>query len=87
MELTALERPFLFFPLKDHFEQQDCVDFRLKRYEAGIRMDFDDTTSSRLAGAVAIHIGSPVKYKPVNTNGAEKAASMIIDLIQKERSL
>ena len=87
MELTALERPFLYFPLKDHFEQQDYVDFRLKRYEAGIRMEFDGTTSSRLAEAIAIHIGSPVKYKPVNTDGAAKASSMIIDLLQKGRSL
>jgi predicted glycosyltransferase len=87
MELTALERPFLYFPLKDHFEQQDYVDFRLKRYEAGIRMDFDDTTSSGLAEAIAVHIGSPVKYKPVNADGAAKAASMIMDLLQKGRSL
>jgi pimeloyl-ACP methyl ester carboxylesterase len=87
MELTALDRPFLYFPLKDHFEQQDYVDFRLKRYEAGIRMDIDHTTSSGLAEAIAIHIGSPVKYKPVNTDGAAKAASMIIDLLQKGRSL
>jgi UDP-N-acetylglucosamine:LPS N-acetylglucosamine transferase len=87
MELTALGRPFLYFPLKDHFEQQDYVDFRLKRYGAGIRMDFDHTTSSRLGEAIAVHIGSPVKYKPVNTDGAAKAASMIINLLQKGRSL
>jgi UDP-N-acetylglucosamine:LPS N-acetylglucosamine transferase len=85
MELTALGRPFLYFPLKDHFEQEQFVDFRLKRYKAGVRMDFHRTSPSQLAEAIAANIGVPVNYRPVNTDGAKKAASMIIGLLGARR--
>ena len=83
MELTALGRPFLYFPLKDHFEQQDCVNFRLKRYNTGVRMDFDDTSSKHLAEAITANMDASVDCSPVNTDGAKKAASMIIEVLQK----
>ncbi len=86
MELTALGRPFLYFPLKDHFEQQEYVDSRLKWYRAGIRMDFDSTNPSRLVQAIAANIGASVDYRPLNTDGAKKAASMIIELLQEGKS-
>ena len=41
MELTANRRPFLYFPLRHHFEQNFHVHHRLERYGAGRRMDFD----------------------------------------------
>ena len=34
MELTASERPFLYFPLRDHFEQNFHVHHRLERHRA-----------------------------------------------------
>jgi predicted glycosyltransferase len=83
MEMTALGRPFLYFPVKDHFEQQEYVDFRLRRYKAGIRMDFDHTSPSQLAEAIATHIGVSVNYVPVNRDGAKRAASMILEFLQK----
>src|SRR5690606_38220141 len=35
MELTAAQRPFLYFPLRHHFEQNVHVRHRLHRYGAG----------------------------------------------------
>jgi hypothetical protein len=86
MELTALGRPFLYFPLKDHFEQQHDVYSRLKGYKAGVRMDFDDANPSTLVEAIAANIGKPVDYRPVHTDGAQKAAAMILELISKGES-
>ena len=43
MELTANRRPFLYFPLKHHFEQSFHVRHRLDRYGAGRCMDFDES--------------------------------------------
>ena len=83
MELTALNRPFLYFPLKEHFEQQDFVTYRLARYQAGVRMDFDETDPAKLAQIIAANIGKPVNYNPVNTDGAQKATSMILGLLNK----
>jgi pimeloyl-ACP methyl ester carboxylesterase len=81
MELTALNRPFLFFPLKEHFEQQDFVSYRLERYQAGIRMDFDETDAVKLAATIVANIGKSMNYHPVNTDGAQKAVSMILKLL------
>jgi pimeloyl-ACP methyl ester carboxylesterase len=81
MELTALNRPFLYFPLKEHFEQQDFVSYRLDRYRAGVRMDYDETDPAKLAQTIAASIDKPVDYHPVSTDGAQKAASMILGLL------
>ena len=47
MELTANGRPFLYFPLRHHFEQNFHVHHRLERYGAGRRMDFEHETPRR----------------------------------------
>ena len=44
MELTANRRPFLYFPLRHHFEQNFHVRHRLDRYGAGRCMDFETAT-------------------------------------------
>jgi predicted glycosyltransferase len=44
MELTAAGRPFLYFPLRNHFEQNRHVRHRLERYGAGRLMDFASAT-------------------------------------------
>jgi len=51
MELAAYGRPFLYFPLRDHCEQQFHVHERLRRYGAGRRVDFDGATPESIAGA------------------------------------
>ena len=43
MELTAAGRPFLYFPLRAHFEQNRHVAHRLDRHGAGRRMDSTPT--------------------------------------------
>ena len=57
MELTANRRPFLYFPLRHHFEQNFHVRHRLERYGAGRRMDFDDVAARAIAEAIAEEIG------------------------------
>ncbi len=44
MELTANRRPFLYFPLANHFEQQRHVAHRLDRYRAGRPMQLAQVT-------------------------------------------
>ena len=82
MELTAAKRPFLYFPLAHHFEQNFHVRHRLDQYGAGTCMDFADApTRTRLADAIVRTIGTPVDYRDVETDGARRAAAMIADLI------
>ena len=64
MELTANQRPFLYFPLRHHFEQNFHVRHRLKRYGAGRAMDFDRDGPPQIAAAIADEIGREVDYLP-----------------------
>jgi pimeloyl-ACP methyl ester carboxylesterase/predicted glycosyltransferase len=81
MELTAARRPFLYFPLRHHFEQNFHVPHRLDRYGAGRRMDFDSATPEVIAEAIADEIRRDVDYVPVETGGARQAAEQIADLL------
>jgi pimeloyl-ACP methyl ester carboxylesterase/predicted glycosyltransferase len=81
MELTANRRPFLYFPLRHHFEQNTHVRHRLERYGAGRRMDFDTATPDVIAEAIAAEIGRDVDYRPVETGGAAVAAARIAELL------
>jgi len=81
MELTAQQRPFLYFPLRHHFEQNFHVRHRLERYGAGRRMDFDDSPPRAIADAIAQEIGREVTYRPVETDGAARAAARLAELL------
>jgi pimeloyl-ACP methyl ester carboxylesterase len=81
MELTANRRPFLYFPLRHHFEQNFHVRHRLERYGAGRCMDFETATPESIAQAIAAEIGRDVDYEPVETDGAARAAALIAELL------
>ena len=81
MELTANRRPFLYFPLRHHFEQNFHVRHRLDRYGAGRCMDFAASTPDVIARAIADEIGREVDYRPVETDGAARAAGAIAELL------
>jgi pimeloyl-ACP methyl ester carboxylesterase/predicted glycosyltransferase len=81
MELTANRRPFIYFPLSHHFEQNFHVRHRLARYGAGRCMDFETATQETIARAIAEEIGREVDYSPVETDGAARAAALIAELL------
>jgi pimeloyl-ACP methyl ester carboxylesterase/predicted glycosyltransferase len=81
MELTANRRPFLYFPLRHHFEQNFHVRHRLERYGAGRRMDFETDGPAEIAAAIAEEIGRETAYMPVDSGGAARAAGLIAELL------
>jgi predicted glycosyltransferase len=81
MELAAAKRPFLYFPLAHHFEQNFHVRHRLDRYGAGRCMDYATTDPDLLAAAIADSMGRPVTYRDVETDGAARAAQLIAELV------
>jgi predicted glycosyltransferase len=81
MELTAARRPFLYVPLRHHFEQNFHVRHRLDRYRAGRCLDYDDLADPAwLAAAIVAELDRPVDYRPVETDGAARAAALLADL-------
>jgi pimeloyl-ACP methyl ester carboxylesterase len=82
MELAAARRPFLYVPLRNHFEQSFHVRHRLERYRAGRCIGYDEASDpDGLAHAIARELGKPVDSLPVETDGAAKAAEIIGELI------
>ena len=81
MELTANRVPFIYFPLQHHFEQRFHVAHRLDRYGAGLRMDYESTKAEDIAVAIASEIGREVTYRPVEVDGARRAAARLAELI------
>jgi predicted glycosyltransferase len=82
MELTANRRPFIYFPLAHHFEQNFHVRHRLERYGAGRCMSFAESEPADIAAAIADEIGSDVDYRAVETGGARRAAQRIAELLE-----
>jgi predicted glycosyltransferase len=80
MELAAAGTPFIYFPLKNHFEQNFHVAHRLERYHAGRRMEFATSTPDGIADAMVDLLRSPVNCKPVEAGGAARAAHMLAEL-------
>ena len=81
MELTASRRPFIYFPLERHFEQNRHVAHRLDRHRAGRRMRFADSPPDAIATAIAQEIDREVDYRPVTADGAARAAALIAELL------
>jgi hypothetical protein len=81
MELTAAKRPFLYFPLGHHFEQNFHVRHRLDRYGAGTCLDYATSDPDLVAARIGELAGKPVSYRDVETDGAARAAQLIAELI------
>jgi hypothetical protein len=81
IELTALRRPFLYFPLEDHVEQQVMVTWRQTRLQAGIKMAYSRTTPELLAEKVVEHLGKEATWASIPADGAQKAAHLIGKLL------
>jgi UDP-N-acetylglucosamine:LPS N-acetylglucosamine transferase len=81
MELTAAGTPFIYFPLKNHFEQNFHVAHRLERYGAGRRMEFATSTPDMIAEAMVAALQTLTIFEPVESDGAVRAARMLADLM------
>ena len=81
MELAAAGTPFLYFPLKNHFEQSFHVAHRLDRYAAGRRLEFATSTPEVIADAMLAELQRPTRFKPVEADGAGRAARMLAELL------
>lgn len=81
MELTAAGTPFLYFPLKNHFEQNFHVAHRLDRYGAGRRMEFATSTPDMIAAAMLAAVRTPPRFNPVESDGAARAARILAELL------
>jgi pimeloyl-ACP methyl ester carboxylesterase/predicted glycosyltransferase len=81
MELVATGQPFLYFPLRNHFEQQVHVRHRLDRHKAGRCLDYATADPDIIADAMVAELRRPRAYRPVPTDGARRAATLLTKLL------
>jgi pimeloyl-ACP methyl ester carboxylesterase/predicted glycosyltransferase len=81
MELAAARRPFVYFPLRRHFEQNLHVRHRLERYGAGLAMDLATATPETIADAIAAALAQGGRSMEVERDGAARAARLIAGLL------
>jgi predicted glycosyltransferase len=82
MELVATRRRFLSFPLERHFEQCIHVRNRLHNYCADCAVRFRELTVEQLAERALQALHAPVAYRPVETDGAARAAREILAVME-----
>jgi UDP:flavonoid glycosyltransferase YjiC (YdhE family) len=83
MELVAARRPFIYFPLASHWEQQHFVAHRLDHFRAGVRMQYAATRPPELAAAMIAAQRTKPAYRPVRRDGAAKAAEQLATLLRR----
>jgi UDP:flavonoid glycosyltransferase YjiC (YdhE family) len=77
MELVALNKNFLYFPLEEHFEQK-LVSDKLARIRAGVKMIFSETDENTLSKTVLENLEKTIDYQNITIEGVGKAAEYSI---------
>lgn len=84
LELAALRKPFLYFPIEGHCEQANIARI-LKRRGAGTHLSLSQTTPGSLAHKIVALLGKDVSYPDIPKNGARKAAQYLVELLKKHK--
>jgi len=82
LELTALRRPFIYFPIEGHSEQANVARM-LGRHGAGVQMSLSRTTPVSLAEQISILLGNKPSYPEIPTDGAQRAAQLVVKLLAR----
>ena len=82
MELVATRRPFLSFPLERHFEQCIHVHEPAAQLLRRLRRAIQGALPGELADRALKAMHAPVNYKPVETDGAARAARQILAVME-----
>lgn len=78
LELTALNRPFLYFPIANHCEQLMHVVPRQRRLRAGVALSLQKTSAEDPAEHIRANVGRPVDYEEVPMTGAGEVARHVV---------
>jgi predicted glycosyltransferase len=83
MELVGSQRPFLYFPLQGHFEQNRHVPHRLANYGVpdDARIDYPDASPEFIARRLVDALGSNPRYREIEPDGARRVAERLAALL------
>jgi predicted glycosyltransferase len=81
-EVMALEKPFIVFPLGQHFDQIQTVRQRCDIQGAGVKMNFSQTTPEMLGKEMVANVGKKVSYPSFKANNGEQAAAILRSILK-----
>ncbi len=83
MELVGSQRPFLYFPLQGHFEQNRHVPQRLANYGVpdDARIDYPVASPEFIARRLVDALGSNPRYREIEPDGARWVAERLAALL------
>ncbi len=84
IELAALKKPFIYFPLEKHFEQANVARI-LNERRTGVGMSYSATTPESLSRKIVELTGTAPEYPELPVNGAQKAAELIAPFLKSFR--
>lgn len=79
LELTVLQRPFIFALLRGHCEQVRHVAARQSRLGAGVQVNLKRMRTRDLSRLILSAIGRKVDYPPVRIDGAGRVAGLVLN--------
>lgn len=85
LEAAALQKPFIYFPVEGHFEQEVHVAGRLMRHKVGVKMKLSEATPADLSDRVLNLFGTKSRGS-LPVDGAEKAAHLINNILEKQQT-
>jgi len=80
VELTALNKPFICFPLEKHCEQANIAN-NLRKSHIGVAMRFSKTDAFKLAEKMVELCGKEVRYPEIPIDGASRVADLVAPLL------
>jgi UDP:flavonoid glycosyltransferase YjiC (YdhE family) len=85
IELAALNKPFVFFPLEGHSEQANVARI-LRRRGVGVEMTLSRTTPASLGENISHMVAHKVTYTEIPVDGARNAALLISQLLDRQET-
>ena len=86
VELRALNKPFIYFPLEKHCEQANIA-HNLRKHHIGVEMRYSKTDPAMLGEKIVALCGTAVKYPDIPLDGAERAASLVAPLLKSNHEV
>jgi predicted glycosyltransferase len=83
MELVGAQRPFLYFPLQGHFEQNRHVPHRLANYGVPpeAKVEYACAPPEEIARRLVAALGTRPRYREIEGGGARRVADRLAALL------
>lgn len=84
IELTAMNKPFIYFPVEQQCEQANIAS-NLRKNNIGVGMKLSGTTPDMLSDQIVALFGKKINYPEIPLDGARRVVELMEPLLEKSR--